>query len=46
MSNNLNMFFIEVLQVTPNRFRPENKMDDQVFMHSHTVMYTKIININ
>ena len=28
VTNDLNMFFIEVLMVTPNRFRPENKMDD------------------
>jgi len=28
MSNDYNMFFIEVVAVTPNRFRPENKMDD------------------
>ena len=28
ISNDFNMFFIEVLVVTPNRFRPENKMDD------------------
>jgi DNA-directed RNA polymerase I subunit RPA1 len=28
MSNNYTMFFIEVVVVTPNRFRPENKLDD------------------
>ena len=28
ISNDFNMFFIEVLVVTPNRFRPENKLDD------------------
>ncbi len=28
MSNDFNMFFIEVVLVTPNRFRPENKLDD------------------
>ena len=46
MSNSYQMFFIEVLAVTPNRFRPENKMDDQTFLHSHTVIYTKVINLN
>jgi len=46
ISNDYNMFFIEVVGVTPNRFRPENKMDDQTFLHSHTIQLTKIININ
>ena len=26
--NDFNIFFVEVVAVTPNRFRPENKMDD------------------
>jgi len=46
ISNDYRMFFIETVVVTPNRFRPENKMDDQTFLHSHTLIYTKIININ
>lgn len=46
VSNDFNMFFVEVVAVSPNRFRPENKMDDQTFLHSHTIQLTKIININ
>ena len=40
------MFFITLVPVPPNRFRPENKMGDQTFLHSHTLMLTKIITIN
>ena len=39
-------FFIEVLPVTASRFRPENKMGEQTFLHGHTVTYTKILEIN
>jgi hypothetical protein len=39
-------FFVEVLAVTANRFRPENKMGEQTFLHGHTVAYTKILEIN
>ena len=37
------MFFIDVIPVTPNRFRPENKLGDQTFLHGHTVVLTKLL---
>ena len=40
------MFFLEVIVVTPNRFRPENKLGDQTFLHGHTVILTKILQLN
>lgn len=43
---NLEDFFMDVLSVTPNRFRPDNKLGDQIFLHSHTTMYIKIMSIN
>lgn len=39
-------FFIEVLPIAPNRFRPENKMSDSTYLHQHTVMLQKILSIN
>ena len=39
-------FFMEIVSVTPNRFRPDNKLGDQIFLHSHTTLYTKILAIN
>lgn len=39
-------FFLEVLAVSPNRFRPDNKLGDQIFLHSHTTFYTKVLSIN
>lgn len=39
-------FFLEVLSVTPNRFRPDNKLGDQVFLHPHTTLYTKVLSLN
>lgn len=39
-------FFLEVLAVTPNRFRPDNKLGDQIFLHAHTTAYTKVLAIN
>ena len=43
VSNGANAFFVEVVPVTPNRFRPENKLSDQTFLHGHTVQLTKIL---
>ena len=43
------IFFIENLIVTPNRFRPESKGlggSDQNYLHQHTAIYTKILNIS
>lgn len=45
-SDKMSQFFIETLLVTPNRFRPESLMNGQVYLHGHTVLYTKIIQIN
>jgi DNA-directed RNA polymerase I subunit RPA1 len=45
-SNGSDMFFLEVIPVTPNRFRPENKLGDQTFLHGHTVVLTKILQLN
>jgi DNA-directed RNA polymerase beta' subunit len=39
-------FFIEVLNVMANRFRPENKVNGQTFLHGHTVAYNRILEIN
>jgi len=44
--NGYKMFFLEVIPVTPNRFRPENKLGDQVFLHSHTIILTKLLQLN
>lgn len=32
-SNGSDMFFLEVILVSPNRFRPENKLNDASFLH-------------
>lgn len=39
-------FLIEVLPVTPNRFRPESRINNHSFLHSHTLMYTKVLTLN
>ena len=39
-------FFIEVLAVSPNRFRPENKLSENTYLHPHTVMLQKILKLN
>ena len=46
LKNSYRMFFVEVIPVPPNRFRPENKMNDQTFLHQHTVALTKILQLN
>jgi DNA-directed RNA polymerase I subunit RPA1 len=43
---NVESFFIEVVPVAPNRFRPENKLSDSTYLHPHTVMLQKILGIN
>jgi hypothetical protein len=40
------MFFLDTIVVTPNRFRPENKMGDMTYLHGHTVALTKILQLN
>lgn len=39
-------FFIDVLPVTPNRFRPESQLNGQSFLHAHTLLYTKVLALN
>ena len=43
---NYENFFIEVLMVTPNRFRPESKIANMTFLHGHTTLYTKVLQLN
>ncbi|KAL3691839.1 hypothetical protein R1sor_005490 [Riccia sorocarpa] len=40
------MFFLRTLLVTPNRFRPPNRMNDQVLEHPQNVMYSRVIQTN
>lgn len=49
------MFFLQQLIVPPNRFRPESQgafggagasSGDKVFLHAHSAMLTKILNVN
>lgn len=42
-SNSFNMFFLHVLAVPPNRFRPESKMGDDKYLHDHTVILTNVL---
>jgi len=44
--NSSDMFFLDVLVVPPNRFRPENKMGDQTYLHGQTVILQKILEKN
>lgn len=39
-------FFIEALAVSPNRFRPENKLSDNTYLHAHTTILQKILQLN
>lgn len=38
------MFFMEVIPVTPTRFRPPAKMNDVLFEHPHNILLSKILN--
>ncbi|CAM6104025.1 unnamed protein product [Calypogeia fissa] len=40
------MFFLQTILVTPNRFRPPNKMDDKILEHPQNVFYTRVIQAN
>ncbi len=48
------MFFMSKLIVPPNRFRPESQggfggagsVGDKAFLHAHSAMLSKILNIN
>jgi DNA-directed RNA polymerase I subunit RPA1 len=37
------MFFLQVVAVPPNRFRPESKMGDDKYLHDHTVILTNVL---
>jgi len=43
-----NMFFLDVIVVPPNRFRPENKggSDGGVYLHTQSALLTKVINLS
>ncbi|QDZ25257.1 subunit A of DNA-directed RNA polymerase I [Chloropicon primus] len=38
--------FLSVLPVTPPRFRPMSKVNDEMFDHQHNIIYTDILNAN
>ncbi|KAG2439375.1 hypothetical protein HXX76_004732 [Chlamydomonas incerta] len=38
------MFFLRVLPVAPNKFRPPSKVGDELYEHAHNVILAKIIN--
>ena len=43
-----NMFFLDVIVVPPNRFRPENRgtSEGSVYLHSQSTVLTKVINLS
>ena len=41
-----NMFFLDVLAVAPNRFRPLAKMDDMVYEHPQNIYLSDILKTN
>lgn len=43
-----NMFFLDVIVVPPNRFRPENRSgsDGGVYLHTQSALLTKVINLS
>ncbi|MBS1890044.1 MAG: hypothetical protein JST59_02025 [Actinobacteria bacterium] len=45
-SNGMNMFFLLVVGVPPNRFRPESKVGDEKYLHDHTTILTNVIKSN
>ena len=45
-SNSFEMFFLNVVVVPPNRFRPESKLGEEKFLHDHTVVLTNVIKAN
>ncbi|BBN13954.1 DNA-directed RNA polymerase I subunit RPA1 [Marchantia polymorpha subsp. ruderalis] len=40
------MFFLQTILVTPNRFRPPNRMDDQILEHPQNIFYSRVIQAN
>mgnify|MGYP001319085722 CR=1 FL=1 len=46
MKNSFAMFFLNAVFVPPSRFRPESKMGDEKYLHDHTSILGKILQIN
>lgn len=46
MLNGPEQFFLEVIPVSPNRFRPENKLGDQTYLNWQTVTLKKLLELN
>ena len=46
LANSPESFFIKNLLVPPNRFRPENKLGDQTFLHGQTIILSKVLQLN
>lgn len=40
------IFFLDVLAISPTRFRPPARMDDKILEHPHNVHLTKVLNIS
>ena len=40
------MFFINVVFVPPNRFRPESKLGEEKYLHDHTTILARVIETN
>ena len=45
-SNSFNMFFLLVVGVPPNRFRPESKVGDEKYLHDHATILTNVTKAN
>jgi DNA-directed RNA polymerase I subunit RPA1 len=41
-----NMFFLDVVAISPTRFRPPARMDDKLLEHPHNVHLTKVLSIS
>ena len=46
MSNSFTMFFLSVIFVPPSRFRPESKLGEEKYLHQHTTVLARILEIN
>lgn len=45
-ANSFSMFFLTCVFVPPSRFRPESKMGDEKYLHDHTSILGRILQIN
>lgn len=41
--NQFYSMFLDVIPVQANRFRPENRIGEEVYLHSHTINLTRAI---